>query len=145
MRGVLAAYLYDSQADVESVRRTAFFLAASNIPIPYDIALLGRLRCCRDAQGRIVAQIPATRYRAPKSNEEQTRPWTYTATGESKAPVAGAFPWLRQGWTLLDPGGDDALLVREALATLREFLLPHPFTTLTPEGGRLLRTYLESL
>src|SRR4051794_1276746 len=75
VRGVLAAYLYDAQADVESVRRTAFFLAGSDISIPYDIALLGRMRCRRDPKGHIVAQIPATRERAPKSRKEVNRFW----------------------------------------------------------------------
>jgi hypothetical protein len=145
IRGMLAAYLYDTQADVESVRRTAHSLAYSGISIPYDIALLGRVPCRRDPNGRIVARIPATKDRVPKSREEETRPWTYSATGEIHAPVAGAFPWLRQGWTLLDPGGDDPALVSEELAALGEFLLPHTFTTLRPEGGQRLSTYLESL
>jgi hypothetical protein len=43
VRGVLAAYLYDAQSDVESIRRTAYFLARANIPVPFDIAMLGRL------------------------------------------------------------------------------------------------------
>ena len=44
VRGVISAYLYDSVGDLESIRRMAYYYIQHDQPIPYDIALLARLR-----------------------------------------------------------------------------------------------------
>jgi hypothetical protein len=135
VKGVLAAYLYDAQGDVDSVRRTAYYVAVAGLPIPFDTVVLGRLRVTRQ-NGRLIAEIPSTRERAPRSEEELRRPWTWDATPAIGSPVAGVFPWLRQGWALLDDG--EAWLT-PGLTEVRLRLLPFQFTTLDAEGGRRLR------
>src|SRR5208282_5953113 len=101
IRGVIAAYLYDAQGDVDSVRRTAYFLARAKVPIPFDIALLARVRAKRSPLGIVTVDIPAVGKRAPRSKEEEKFNCTYCATPEKGGTVAGVFPWLRQGWPLL--------------------------------------------
>lgn len=136
MLGVLAAYLYDSQGDVESVRQIAYFFAAARQPIPFDVVMLGRMQSeLRD--GKTIALVPAVKKREPRTEREAQQRWVYEATAATKGEVAGAFPWLRQGWQFVDDG--DAPLMAPGLEKVRPHLLPAPFTTLTPEGGKLLR------
>lgn len=144
VRSVLAAYLYDTQGDAESVHRTAWSMARHGLPIPFDIAVLGRMPAARDADGLLSVTIPATRSRAPRSAAERIRPWTHGETGEMSAPVAGAFPWLRQGWTLLEDEAPSPL-VPDALVRVAEHVRPFPFTTLSAEGGRQLRAIVGRL
>jgi hypothetical protein len=139
VKGVLAAYLYDAQGDVESVRRTAYYVAVAGLPIPFDITILGRLPVTQ-TNGHRVAEIPPTRERAPRSAEEEARYWTHNATQEIQAPVAGVFPWLRQGWALLE---DEDAWVLPGLTELRAYLLPFQFMTLNAEGGRRLRDVID--
>jgi hypothetical protein len=140
IQGVLAAYIYDTQGDVESIRRTAFYLARAGIPIPFDIAMLGRLPMRWSGPSVITVDIPATRQRQPRSNNERLRFWTFEATGGfAGAVVAGIFPWLRQGWALLEE--DDfpiPMVFPFSFSEIRRELLPAPFTTLTSRGGEFL-------
>jgi hypothetical protein len=142
VRGVLAAYIYYALGDVESVRRVAFYLQMDGVPIPYDIALLGRLRARVGGDGAIEVETPPTRERTPRSPEEELHCWTYASTGAAWAPVAGAFPWLRQGWSLLEDA-DPSKLVIDGLSDLRKELLPSPFTTLNARGGAALKRMIE--
>jgi hypothetical protein len=135
--GVLAAYLYDSQGDVESIRQIASFYAGAGQAIPYDIAVLGRLKTSAGPEGQIVAHVPAVAARAPQGPAEEQRRWTYDATPEAGGLVGGAFPWLRQGWSLLDDEVGSAL-VPEGLLEVLPHLLPSPFTAFDAEGGKLL-------
>jgi hypothetical protein len=144
VRGVLAAYLYDAQGDVESVRRTAYFLADAGIPIPFDLLLLGRLPATERMPGLLFAEIPATQERSPRSKEEEPRDWTYCKTNPRRAPVAGVFPWLRQGWALLDEDAPSPLVI-DGILGLRKELLPYPFTTLSGSGGNHLRNLIKGL
>jgi hypothetical protein len=141
VKGVLAAYLYDAQGDVESVRRTAFYFFLGGLPIPFDMAVLGRLRVTQ-IDGKLVATIPETAARAPRSKAEETRSWTHNATGDvNDVLVAGAFPWLRQGWALLD--GDESWML-PGLTELNAHLLPFQFTTLDAGGGKALYGIINS-
>ena len=140
VKGVLAAYLYDAQGDIESVRRTAYYVAVAGLPIPFDTAILGRLPITH-TNGQLVAQIPQTAERAPRSSEEEARYWTHNATPAFQAPVAGLFPWLRQGWALLD---DEEAWGLHGLAELGAHLLPFQFTTLDAEGGVRLRDIINA-
>ncbi|HUE78404.1 MAG TPA: caspase family protein [Sphingomicrobium sp.] len=135
MLGALAAYLYDSQGDVESIRQIAYFFANANQPIPFDVAMLARIKAER-GNGVVVASIPAVAKRAPRTESEANSQWAYDATPAVEGVVAGTFPWLRQGWQLVDDG--EPQLMPEGLATIRQHLTSAPFTTLTPEGGTLL-------
>jgi hypothetical protein len=150
VRGVIAAYIYDSLGDLDSVRRVAYYLALASVPVPYDVALLGHLTASRSATGPIAVEIPETPKRTRRSAEEEDRSWTFAATPRvpfigSQAPrVAGAFPWLRQGWLLLEDEDPSALII-DGLAELRAELLPSPFTTLKPGGGQRLKAMIESV
>lgn len=135
MLGVLAAYLYDSQGDVDSIRQIGFYYARSNQPIPFDVAMLARVKAERRS-GLIVAKIPKVAKREPRTENEANNNWSYDATEAIEGVVAGAFPWLRQGWTLVDDG--DQPLMAEGLERVRDYLTSAPFTTLTREGGALL-------
>jgi hypothetical protein len=140
VQGVLAAYIYDAQGDIESVRRTAFYLARAGIPIPFDIAILGRLPAAWVSPGLMVADIPATGKRQPRSANERTRSWAFEATDKvERADVAGVFPWLRQGWALLDEGDGPQPFLLSPLSEIKDELLPTPFTTLSHRGGEYLR------
>jgi hypothetical protein len=146
VQGVLAAYIYDAQGDVESVRRTAFYLWCAGIPIPFDIAMLARLRPTWMVPGVMVVDIPATEQRQPRSEKERTRSWTFEATSRvERAVVAGIFPWLRQGWALLEGGDDPWSVILPQLSEIQKELLPTPFTTLTPHGGEFLREIFRRL
>ena len=62
-----------------------------------------------------------------------------------RAVVAGIFPWLRQGWALLEGGDDPWSLILPQLSEIQKELLPTPFTTLTPHGGEFLREIFRRL
>jgi hypothetical protein len=142
VRGVIAAYIYDALGDRDSVRRIAWYLNAADVPVPYDIALLGRLAATKSGTGLVEVEIPETPQRTPRSSKEKSRRWTFDATPATRAFVAGAFPWLRQGWSLLEDE-DPSDLVIGGLAKLRTELLASPFTTLTARGGEQLKAMIE--
>ena len=144
VRGVIAAYIYDALGDRDSVQRIAWYLAQSGIPVPYDVALLGRLSATKAGPGIVEVAIPKTPRRAPRSAEETSRTWTFGSTSPARAPVAGVFPWLRQGWSLLDDE-DSSGLVMGGLAKLKVELLRSPFTTLTGRGGERLKAMIEEV
>lgn len=133
--GVIAAYLYDARADTESIRQIAYFHAERGQAIPYDVALLGRLPVTRDANGVLIATVPAVAARTARTELEGALGWTTAATPEAQAPVAGAFPWLRQGWAQLD---DDDPIALPGLADLAPHLGAAAFTTLDAVGGKRL-------
>ena len=57
-------------------------------------------------------------------------------------PVAGAFPWLRQGWSLLEDESPSELII-DGLTELQGELKASPFLTLTAKGGEDLKTMIE--
>jgi hypothetical protein len=131
MLGVLAAYLHDSMGDLANVRRAAFYFAQQGQPVPFDIALLGRLEAHRDAEGLVRVLVPPV----PEAEGARTIPlFMRSATPPIEGVLAGAFPWLRQGWDRLEPEGRPDLYPA-GLAQLTSDLLPAPFTTLTASGG----------
>jgi hypothetical protein len=144
IRGVIAAYIYDALQDRDSIKRIAWYLAAASIPIPYDVALLGRLSARKAISGVVEVEIPETQQRTPRSAEEALRKWTFSSTPSARAPVAGVFPWLRQGWSLLEDE-DTSDLVVDGLLILRTELLRSPFTTLTAQGGQRLKRMMEEM
>ncbi|BAM92701.1 hypothetical protein S58_67340 [Bradyrhizobium oligotrophicum S58] len=135
MLGAVAAYLYDAAGDRDSIRRLAWFYARRGEPIPFDVALLADLKGER-RDGRLHVSVPAVDARQPRTSDELQHPDFFRATtGISDAVVAGGFPWLRQGWALLDTV---RLPVCPALFALADSILPLPFTTLAPDAGRAL-------
>lgn len=138
MLGVLAAYLHDAAADLANVHRTAYFFARRGEPIPFDIALLGQLEARRDADGLVRVSIPAV---AEDAGARNMPGYMKRATQAAGGVLAGAFPWLRQGWTRLDPSGQPGLYPA-GLADLAAHLSPAPFTTLDAAGGERLARLL---
>ena len=139
--GVIASYLYDAQGDIDSIRQIAFFYASARQPIPFDVAMLAGLASRRENDGTVVVDVPAVAARQPRSDREAHSPWTHEGTKAASAPVAGRFPWLRQGWTLLEDE-DETPLIDPRLSTLRHHLAPTPFVTLDAEGGQKLNAML---
>jgi hypothetical protein len=141
MLGVLAAYLHDSMGDLANVRRTACYFAMNSQPIPFDIAILGRLKAHRDEKGLVRIHVPKV---AKAEGASQIPDYMRSATPAIEGVVAGAFPWLRQGWVRLDPKGRRNLYPAE-LAKITPHLLQGPFTTLTARGGAMLAQLLFSV
>jgi hypothetical protein len=129
--GVLAAYLHDSMGDLANVHRTAFYFAQQDQPIPFDIALLGRLEAHRDTEGLVRVRVPEV---TEAEGARQIPFYMRSATPPIEGVLGGAFPWLRQGWDRLDPEGRSDLYP-PGLAQLTPQLLSAPFTTLTAIGG----------
>lgn len=133
MLGVVAAYLYDASGDRDSIRRLAWYYTQFYQPIPFDIALLAGLRLRRDAGGRLLASLPAVASRAPRTEDEARHPELLgSTTPVEDASVAGGFPWLRQGWSLLDLA---SISDSGPLVELQRGLAPFPFTALTADYG----------
>jgi hypothetical protein len=138
MLGVLAAYLHEAMGDIANVHRTAYYYAERGEPIPFDIALLGRLAARRDPDGLIIVRIPAV---ARTEHARKVPGYMKNATPEAEGVLAGAFPWMRQGWALLDPEGRPDLYPA-GLADLASHLQSAPFTTLDAPGGARLADLL---
>jgi hypothetical protein len=139
VRGVISAYLYDSIGDVESIRRMAYYYIQHGQAIPYDIALLAQLKGERRNDTLLWATVPAVPSRQPRTEQESRVGWTYSATRKATGVVGGFWPWLRQGWALLDePAADGSTLVLPGLIEVAAELTPARFTTLVHDGGRRL-------
>ncbi len=136
--GAISAYLYDSIGDVESIRRMAYFYVLNHQPIPYDIALLAHLRGERYDNGLLSVLVPAVAARKPRTNKEKRHDWTHSATETVTGEVGGFWPWMRQGWALLDDPDDGSALIHSELAALIPNLTTGRFATLNAEGGRIL-------
>jgi hypothetical protein len=133
--GVIAAYMYFSRGDIESIAQIAYFCTSADQAIPFDIALLAGLQTKR-SDGHLVAQVPAIHERTPRSHLEEKYEWTFRHTPAAAGLVAGTFPWLRQGWSLIDEAR--GALVDPLLDEIASELVPATFTTLTPTGGTRL-------
>jgi hypothetical protein len=134
--GVITAYLYDSIEDVESIRRIAAIFLQKNQAIPYDIALLAQLKAeWRD--GLLWGHVPAVPERKQRSGTGQGSEWMYGEMDAGSGMVAGLWPWMRQGWALLDdPMDDESTLIATGLSQLSEYLQPARFATLNSQGGQ---------
>lgn len=136
--GVVSAYLYDSIGDLDNIRRMAYYYTCNAQPIPYDIALLGQL----DAEwrdGSLWGHVPPVRAGAAQTAAEHAKVWTHGATPAASGPVAGLWPWMRQGWLFLDdPSDKGRALIRPELNGLLEHLRLSRFTTFSQDGGQAL-------
>ena len=137
MLGVIAAYLYEAVGDRDSIRRIAWFYAIAGQPIPFDVAMLADLRAVRAADGITRADIPAVAsLRNLRVAEEVRHPNYFRSTPAIEGvEVAGGFPWLRQGWELLD---GCTLPIEPALIPIGKGVASAPFTTLNSEAGEAL-------
>jgi|GEM_PF-7054953 len=140
--GAVAAQFYDSIRDTNGLRSIAAFYARARQPIPLDIVLYGGGRLF--AQGdTLVADVPATHERPPRSAIERERGYTYQATpAVTQHPVAGRVPWMRQAWSAVATAECDANAEgwrRQALDVLPH-LASGPFTSVRPAGAEALAT-----
>jgi hypothetical protein len=137
--GVISAYLYDSIGDVESIRALAYFYSYYSQSIPYDVALLAQLHGSWD-QFILRVDIPEVSEREARTEAERKQPWTHGGTPAVQGvTVAGAWPWMRQGWPYLDDPSDiDSSLVLSQIRNLRRHLLPSRFATVDTAGGHAL-------
>ncbi|MCE9683688.1 hypothetical protein [Halomonas alkalisoli] len=135
MLGVIAAYLHDAMGDTDNVRRTAYYFARRDQPIPFDIALLGRLEARREGpDGPIRVTIPPV---PADSGARRGAAYLWSETPPAEGVLAGAFPFMRQGWGLLEPEGSGDLYP-PGLSELTQHLRPSPFTTLDSSAGSWL-------
>lgn len=110
MIGVLCAHLYRATADIDSIRRMAFFYVLNNQSVPFDIALLGEM--CVEATGTgLNVHIPHVAAR----QADQARALPSYVTQETPAVmglVGGRCPWIGLGWDYVaDPRPEWAALV----------------------------------
>jgi hypothetical protein len=139
--GVIAAYLYDAAGDRDSIRRITSFYSERNQPVPFDVALLAGVPGRRGRDGRIRVDLPAVAAREPRTaEEERQRGYFRGFPAMNDVAVAGGFPWMRRGWSLLDLA---RLPVHPELTSLAGHVGTSPFTTLDRDGGRRLATLIK--
>jgi hypothetical protein len=145
--GVIAAWLYDAAGDRDGIRRLASFYPEHGQPIPFDIALLAGVPGRRGRDGLRRIDLPALPARAPRTDEEAAsfvdvrRFGLFDARRAMRdAVVAGGFPWMRQGWSLLDLAG---FPVHSEVVSLAGHVGPSLFTTLDRDSGRRLASLIE--
>ena len=90
-------------------------------------------------KGAPLAPIPATDKRTPESPLETDHSWTFAATCAREGIVGGAWPWMRQGWLLLEDYYDKgSALIDPQLFDAASAISPSRFVTLRKEGAALL-------
>lgn len=119
LKGMVAAYLYDSVGDVGNIRRMCAYYGARGQQVPFDVALLARLPFQREG-GRLQIQVPEIQAE-PGSGPIFTR----EAMPARDVAVAGETPLLRAGWSKLERAG----LFDSTLARLAEDLTDNPIAT----------------
>lgn len=129
MLGVIAAYLYASVGDLDSIRRTAWFYPHYGQAIPFDLAFLGGMKIGSDPErpGSLLAEIPATPAR--KGSKKGLPEWATRATPANRGRLAGRCPWLRQGWDRFDES------TSPGMAAIRRRLRPSAFPLIDRKGG----------
>jgi hypothetical protein len=138
--GCVAAYLYDSIGDVESIRSIAAYYADAGQVVPLDVALLSGGRLSAEGE-KLFVDIPATPARHPRTKKEERRRFTFEATEAfAHAAVAGSAPWMRSGWTAVNTAAfdDSAISWRDRANEVVRYLTPSPFTIVRKEGGEAL-------
>lgn len=107
--GCIAAYLYDSIGDIDSIRKTASYYPQNGQMVPLDIALLSGLEITMGEDGALTIDIPATKKREPRTNAEAARQYTFAATSAwPRVRIAGHIPWMRGGWSAVETAYVDA-------------------------------------
>jgi hypothetical protein len=139
--GVISAYLYDSIGDLSNIRRMGYYYFQNHQSVPYDIALLAQVPS-EMRNDQLWIKIPAIARQNPRTPAESGLSWTYEKLDASEGPVAGFWPWMRQGWTYLsDPMDIENGLIRGPLANLTNNLSPGRFVMVDQAGGRILSEF----
>ena len=136
--GTISAYVYESLGDIDSVRQMAYYYIANNKPIPFDIAMLANLKT-RITNGRLRAFVPAIAARKPKTEFENRNLWTFESTVAADGFVGGVWPWMRQGWLLLDDySAENSTLIDPLLIEIASEIAPARFSTFRKEAAKAL-------
>ena len=121
MLGVLCAHLYRTTADIDSIRRMAYYYGFYQQPVPFDIILLGEMQVSRDESGALRAHIPTV----PARTKTLVFGLPQFVTGETPAvtaPVGGRCPWIGLGWDYVaEPRPEWSSLV-EGLAEISPYI-----------------------
>lgn len=127
--GILAAYAYDRASADEEIMSIGGYFAFSGQQVPFDVALLLRRTIQKSANGAL--QI------------ETVLPVEIPGVGgQTKiAQVAGTFPLMTRGWSLLELESE---AISARLIDLRKHLVRSLWTTLTPQGGILMAQLLRN-
>jgi len=139
--GVISAYTYYRVGAIDDIRKTAYYYDKHRQALPFDIALLADIKITESRHGYL-AHVPAVGSRAPITEAEKKRPYTYKGTKEVIVPIAGKFPWLRQGWELSEDNRNG--LIRE-LSEFKFGLKRSLFSTFQPDLGPQLIEYFNSV
>ncbi|MCE5983772.1 hypothetical protein [Pseudomonas sp. LF19] len=129
MLGVICAYLYRATADYDNIRRMAYFYAARDQAVPYDIALLGAMQVTRDKHGALQLHVPAVKACQSRQDAPVLPDYATQATTATLARIGGRCPWLGLGWdyvkeprlewaALVEGLADHAARVRRSGSTL---------------------------
>lgn len=136
--GAIASYLYDYTGDIDSIRRMAFFYCLYAQPMPFDVAFMGLLSTKDMGRDGVVADVPPIPAR-PQSLANGSLPdWVTTSTDRRLGQVAGLWPWLRQGWQLMEHPAPQEQAAAEGLRDVAKFLLPSQFSSFREQGARIL-------
>jgi hypothetical protein len=136
--GAISAYVYESLGDLDSIRQMAYYYVTNGQPIPFDIAMLAHLET-RKIEGKLLASVPATAAREPQTQFEKQNSWTFQRTDASEGLVGGIWPWMRQGWFLLEDYYDKkSALIDPFLIEVASTIAPARFSTLNKEGAAAL-------
>lgn len=121
--GILAAYAYERAGDLRGIDSMIGYFAAEHQPIPYDLALLSTY-ALRRRRGQLRFVEPVRHHQGSLSD----------------VTIAGSFPLMGRGWSMLDPANRS---VHPALIGLRSGLLPSLGTMLNPAAGERLAGLIE--
>lgn len=136
--GVIACYLYDYSADIDSIRRMAYFYCRNGQSIPFDVAFMGLLSTRNIGNGRIEASVPSVPAR-PTTTANQILPdWVTVETKEAVGQVAGMWPWLRQGWQFIEDPEPQEKASADMLRDVLGYLLPSQFSSFKETGAQIL-------
>jgi hypothetical protein len=126
--GILAAYAYDRAGDMDEIDSIAGYFAYCDQPVPYDIAMLAEsIRKNENGELEIETDLPAE---------------LMGCGGLKKiAPIAGSFPLLTRGWSLLEL---ETEALSQRLLDLRKSIVRSLWTTLSPEGGSEMADMLKT-
>ncbi len=140
MMGIVAAYLYNAAGDIDNIHRMAYFYAYYGQPIPFDIALLGRLRLL-PTDGGFITEVPEVRETSRADLDEPE--FARMRTSPTEGRVAGVAPILRFGWPYM---GNSSHPFHEACRKNIDWLGPSPVTTFvgrraTEDVGKAFRRF----
>lgn len=135
--GALCAHLYSAVADVDSIRRMAWFYADHGQPVPFDVALLGDMRVERDGADGLALHIPEVRARST-AERDPLPDYVTDATPAAVAAVGGRCPWFALGWDQVGLTRPSAAALTNSLRDVAATVPRSGFTLLPAKAARKL-------